>query len=150
MTRTVKSGQTGRAAEREARIAKARQRRLELDKDRAARDARVDQAVADAYLAQDERAASARSVKAADVKIGAAIMRILAEGMPLAQAADLLELTANHAQKLKATAVEAQPASGPVDKREPSTTSAPDPPTLTVAPDPGRTGEADQHERTAR
>jgi hypothetical protein len=40
MGRTAKSAQGDRAGEREARIAKAKQRRLELDKDKEARDAR--------------------------------------------------------------------------------------------------------------
>jgi hypothetical protein len=39
-----------RAGAREAPIAKARQRRLEFDKDKEARGARIDQAVADVYL----------------------------------------------------------------------------------------------------
>ena len=80
MGRTANSAQSGRAGERAARIAKARRRRLELDTDRAARDVRIDEAVADAYLAQEERVAAQERVTATDVKIGTAILRILAEG----------------------------------------------------------------------
>jgi hypothetical protein len=106
MGRTAKSAQGDRAGEREARIAKAKQRRLELDKDKEARDARIDQAVADVYLAQDERDEAAKVIEAADAKMGAAIVRILAEGVPMAQVAELTELSVNQVQKLKAATVE--------------------------------------------
>jgi hypothetical protein len=106
MGRTAKSAQGDRAGEREARIAKAKQRRLELDKDKEARDARIDQAVADVYLAQDERDEAAKVIEAADAKMGKAIVRILAEGVPMAQVADLTELSGNQVQKLKAATVE--------------------------------------------
>jgi hypothetical protein len=106
MGRTAKSAQGVRAGERDARIAKARQRRLELDKDKEARDARIDQAVADVYLAQDERDEAGKVVEAADAKIGAAIARILAERVPMAQVAELTEMSVNQVQKLKAATVE--------------------------------------------
>jgi hypothetical protein len=106
MGRTAKSAQGDRAGEREARIAKAKQRRLELDKGKEARDARIDQAVADVYLAQDERDEAAKVIEAVDTKIGAAIVRILAEGVPMAQVAELTELSVNQVQKLKAATVE--------------------------------------------
>jgi hypothetical protein len=114
MGRTAKSAQGDRAGEREARIAKAKQRRLELDKDKEARDARIDQAVADVYLAQDERDEAAKVIEAADAKMGKAIVRILAEGVPMAQVADLTELSGNQVQKLKAATVEpTETAGGP-------------------------------------
>jgi hypothetical protein len=106
MGRTAKSAQGDRAGERDARIAKAKQRRLELDKDKEARDARIDQAAADVYLAQDERDEAAKVIEAADAKIGAAVVRILAEGVPMAQVAELTELSVNQVQKLKAATVE--------------------------------------------
>src|SRR5664279_79489 len=107
MGRTAHSAQSGRAGERAARIAKARRRRLELDTDRAARDARIDQAVADAYLAQEERVAAQDRVTAADVKIGTAILRILAEGIPMPQVAGLIELSVTQVHRLKVAAVKA-------------------------------------------
>jgi len=114
MGRTAKSAQGDRAGEREARIAKAKQRRLELDKDKEARDARIDQAVADVYLAQDERDEAAKVIEAADAKMGKAIVRILAEGVPMAQVAELTELSVNQVQKLKAATVEqTETAGGP-------------------------------------
>lgn len=107
MGRTANNAQSGRAGERAARIAKARRRRLELDTDRAARDARIDQAVADAYLAQEERVAAQERVTAADVKIGTAILRILAEGIPMPQVAGLVELSVTQVHRLKVAAVTA-------------------------------------------
>src|SRR5664279_4052571 len=107
MGRTAHSAQSGRAGERAARIAKARRRRLELDTDRAGRDARIDQAVADAYLAQEERVAAQERVAAADVKIGTAILRILAEGIPMPLVAGLIELSVTQVHRLKVAAVKA-------------------------------------------
>jgi hypothetical protein len=111
MGRTAKSAQGDRAGEREARIAKAKQRRLELDKE--ARDARIVQTLADVCLAQDERHNAAKVTETADAKTGPAILRILAEGVPMAQVAELTELSVvNHVQKLKAAAVESTEMAG--------------------------------------
>lgn len=113
MGRTAKSAQGDRAGERDARLARARQRRLELDKDKEARDARIDQAVADVYLAQDERDGAVKAIEAADAKMGEAIVRILTEGVPMAQVAELTELSVKQVQKLKAVSVEvAEPTTG--------------------------------------
>jgi DNA-directed RNA polymerase specialized sigma24 family protein len=107
MGRVARDALSGRADERAARLARARQRRLELEKGRAERDARIDQAVADVYLAQEERARALAAVDRADTKIGAAITLVLAEGVPIAQVADLTELRVKQVQKLKAGPVEA-------------------------------------------
>ncbi len=106
MGRAAKSALADRAGERDSRIARARQRRLELDKDKEARDARIDQAVADVYLAQDERDDAVKVIEGAEVKMGEAIVRILAEGVPMAQVAELTELSVNQVQKLKAAPAE--------------------------------------------
>jgi len=125
MGRTANSAQGDRAGEREARIAKATRRRLELDKDKEARGARIDHAVADIYLAQDERDEAAKLIEAADAKMGKAIVRILAEGVPMAQVAELTELSVNQVQKLKAATVESQDsASVLVKARDPFTAGA--------------------------
>jgi hypothetical protein len=99
MGRSAKSAQVGRAGEREARIAKAKHRRLEVDKDKEARDARIDHAVADVYLAQHERYDAAKLIEAAGAKTATAIVRILAEGVPMAQVAELTELSVNQVQE---------------------------------------------------
>jgi hypothetical protein len=50
---------------------------------------------------------AATVIAAADAKIGVAIMRILADGVPMSQVAELTELSVNQVQKLKAATVEA-------------------------------------------
>jgi hypothetical protein len=108
MGRVARDALSGRADERAARLARARQRRLELEKGRAERDARIDEAVADVYLGQEERARALAAVERADTRIGDAITRVLAEGVPIAQVADLTELRVNQVQKLKAGPVKAR------------------------------------------
>ena len=110
MGQTARKAQRARADERDTRLERARRRRLELDKDREARDARVDAAVADVYQAQDEREAAARTIEAVDVKIGEAIVRILTEGVPMARVAELTELSVNQVQRLRAGAAEVKQA----------------------------------------
>jgi hypothetical protein len=101
---TTGKAQRGRVQERAARLARARQRRLELDKDREAREARIDAAVADAYQAQDDRHDAVRAIEVAEQRIGEAINRILGEGVALAQAAELTELSVTQVQRLRAVA----------------------------------------------
>jgi DNA-directed RNA polymerase specialized sigma24 family protein len=118
MGETARRAQRGRADERDARLARARQRRLALDKDREARDARIDAAVADVYQAQDEREAAVRAIDACEVRTGEAIVRILAEGVPMAQVAELTELSINQVQRLKVAAAEAKQQTGPGAARD--------------------------------
>jgi len=140
MGRTAKSAQGDRAGEREARIAKARRRRLELDKGKEARDARIDQAVADVYLAQDERDGLVKVIEAAEAKMGKAIMRILTEGVSIAQVAELTELSVNQVQKLKAATVDAPEA--PAGTAKAAGRTVPDQRAVGVGSDAaGRSGE---------
>jgi hypothetical protein len=104
MGQTASKAQRARASERDARLERARQRRLALDEDRAAREARIDAAVADVYQAQDDRQEAARASELAERRIGEAINRILGEGVPLAQVAELTELSVTQVQRLKAAA----------------------------------------------
>lgn len=104
MGQTAGKAQRVRAQERAARLEQARQRRLELDKDREARDARVDAAVADVYQAHDDRQEATRAIELAEQRIGDAINRILGEGVPLAQVAELTELSVPQVQRLRAAA----------------------------------------------
>jgi Zn-dependent protease with chaperone function len=101
---TAGKAQRVRGAERAARLARARQRRLELDKDREAREARIDAAVADVYQAQEDRQDAAQAIELADQRIGEALNRILGEGVALAQAAELTELSVTQVQRLRAAA----------------------------------------------
>jgi hypothetical protein len=96
--------QRGRAAERAAQLERARHRRLELDKHREAREARIDAAVADVYQAQDDRDEAVQAIELAEQRIGEAINRILGEGVPLARVAELTELSVTQVQRLRAAA----------------------------------------------
>jgi hypothetical protein len=104
MGQTAGKAQRVRAQERAERLERARQRRLELDKDREAREARVDDAVADVYQAQGDKRDAAQAIELADQRIGEALNRILGEGVPLAQAAELTELSVTQVQRLRAAA----------------------------------------------
>ena len=73
MGRIAKSQQQARA--------KARQRRIALDHDRAVRDERVEAAAGEVFLALAERADASGQVRAAEVRVGDALQRILAEGI---------------------------------------------------------------------
>jgi hypothetical protein len=110
---TAGKAQRGRGAERAARVARARQRRLELDKDREVREARIDAAVADVYQAQDDRQDAAQAIELADQRIGEALNRILGEGVALAQAAELTELSMTQLQRLRAAAGAGETRPGP-------------------------------------
>jgi hypothetical protein len=101
MSRTAGKAQQDRTKAREAHLAQARQRRVELDQERQARDERIDEAVADVYAAIGDRSEGQRMVEAADRAAGEALRRILAEGESMARAADLTGLSVNQLQRLK-------------------------------------------------
>jgi hypothetical protein len=82
MGRTPKSGQDERGW---ARVAQAPQRWLELEEDWEARYGRLDVAVADVHSARDTRNEDGKATEQADARIGQAIVRILDEGVPMAQ-----------------------------------------------------------------
>ena len=105
MGHSEKEAQRARVGAAAARVERARRRRLELNKDREAKEARVDAAVADVYQAQEERDAAAVLLGQADLAIGSAIVRILAEGVAIAQVAELTGLTVYQAQRLKGAVV---------------------------------------------
>ena len=105
MGRVASTALKARVQHRDARLAKARQRRLELDNDRASRDARIDQAVADVYLAQDDRAAAAAAIAQAEAKMAEALTRILTERVCLAHAAKLTGMSVHQSQRLKALVI---------------------------------------------
>jgi len=104
MGQTAGKAQRVRAQERAERLERAPRRRLELDKDGEARDTRVDAAVADVYQAQDDKRDAAPVIELAEQRIGEALNRILAEGVPLAQVAELTELSVTQVQRLRAAA----------------------------------------------
>jgi hypothetical protein len=101
------------AQERAERLERARQRRLELDKDREAREARIDAAVADVYQAQDDKRDAAQAIELAEQHIGEALNLILGEGVPLARVAELTELSVTQLQRMRAAAAAGETRPGP-------------------------------------
>src|SRR5665811_1390126 len=77
--RALVMGRTAKL-EQQART-KARQRRIAMDYDRAARDKRVEAAAGEVFLALAERADAWDRVQAAEVRAGDALQRIIAQGV---------------------------------------------------------------------
>ena len=100
MGRIAKSQQQARA--------KARQRRIALDHGRAMRDERVEAAAGEAILALAERADASAQVQAAEVRVGDALRRILAEGIKADGVAQLCDLPVGEVHRLRRAAQTAQ------------------------------------------
>ena len=105
----------GRVAklEQQAR-AKARQRRIAMDYDRATRDKRVEANAAEAILALGARDDAAGQVRAAEVQAGDALQQIIAEGVKVGGVAQLCDLSVGEVQRLRRGAQEAQGSHGNV------------------------------------
>ncbi|WP_165821290.1 hypothetical protein [Nocardioides gansuensis] len=87
---TAAQAQAGRDRAREARLKAVRDRRLQLDPDRLAREKSIDEATVDVELAWEARADAERAVASAEAAAAAAVERLLAERL---SAADVLKLT---------------------------------------------------------
>jgi len=96
MGRIAKSQQLARA--------KARQRRIALDHDRAIRDERVEAAAGEVFLALAERADASAQVQEAEVRVGDALQRILAEGIKADGVAQLCDLPVVEVHRLRRAA----------------------------------------------
>jgi hypothetical protein len=107
MGRIAKSQQLARA--------KARQRRIALDHDRAVRDERVEAAAGEAILALAERVDALAQVQAAEVRVGDALQRILAEGIKADGVAQLCDLPVGEVHRLRRAAQTAQDSHGDAD-----------------------------------
>ncbi len=114
MGRIAKSQQQARA--------KARQRRIALDHDRAMRDDRVEAAAGEAILALAERADASAQVQAAEVRVGDALRRILAEGIKADGVAQLCDLPVGEVHRLRRAAQTVQDShcdAGPAREMQP-------------------------------
>lgn len=83
-----------------AALAKARERRLTLDRDRQARDSRVEQAAARVFLAVEQRDTAERAVHDANLGIGKALLELLAERIALEDIAELCDLDTAEVRRL--------------------------------------------------
>lgn len=79
----------------------ARERRLKLDVDRAARDQRIEDAAAVVFVAQVERGEALAAVAAAETLMAVSVRTLLeAEGLTQAQTAELLDLDTAEVRRL--------------------------------------------------
>lgn len=94
-------------------LAKARQRRVELDRDRAARDSRVEQCAARVFVLLEQQAAAERAKQQANAGIGQALRELLTDGVTVDGAAELCELDLADVRRLLRTAGPAVTPGGP-------------------------------------
>ncbi len=91
----------------------ARERRLKLDEDRAARDQRIEDAAASVFVAQGERDDALAAVAAAETSMAGSVRTLLDdEGLTQAQTADLLGLEAGEVRRLAKVAGDTTAAGG--------------------------------------
>ena len=85
---------------RQAALVRARQKRVELNRDRAARDGRIEAAAAEVFVQQQARADAQQAVAQADVEIGGALRLLLEDGLTVEAAAQLCDLTVTEVRRL--------------------------------------------------
>jgi len=83
-----------------AALVKARERRVALDRDRQARDSRVEQAAARVFLGVQQRDGAQRAVHDANVGIGRALLELLAERIAVEDVAELCDLDTSDVRRL--------------------------------------------------
>ena len=81
-------------------LAKARERRVALDRDRQARDGRVEQAAARVFLGVELREDAERAAYESNVGIGRALLELLAERIALEDVAKLCDLDTSEVRRL--------------------------------------------------
>ena len=84
----------------QAARAKARQRRLDMEHDRAARDTRIEHAAAAVYTALTAKTRAEQDVHTAEGQVGQSLRRLLQEGLTTAQGAQLCDLSTAAVQRL--------------------------------------------------
>lgn len=82
----------GGSTNRQAALARARERRRKLDRERDAQDQRIEEATAGALVALDLRAEAEEAVAAATAELGVAVRKLLEEDVSVERAAALLEI----------------------------------------------------------
>ena len=84
----------------QAARAKARQRRIDMEHDRAARDTRIEQAAAAVFTALAAKEQAEHNVHTAEGQVGQSLRRLLQEGLTTSQAAQLCDLPPTAVQRL--------------------------------------------------
>jgi hypothetical protein len=111
--------------EQQART-KARQRRIAMDHDRATRDTRVEATAAEAILALGAHEDALDRVRAAEIRAGDALQRIIAQGVKVGGVTLLCDLSVGEVQRLRRAAQAAQDSRGNVDPGGPNPVGSPD------------------------
>lgn len=89
----------------------ARERRMKLDEDRAARDERIESAAAAVFVAQGDREAALAAVSGAEAAMAGSVRTLLDdEGLTQTQTAELLGLDTGEVRRLAKVAGDTGPA----------------------------------------
>ncbi len=113
------------ASSKQAALSRARERRVALDRDRAARDNRVEQAAARVFVLREQHAAAAQAMQKTNTEVGKALRELLEEGIGLAGVAELCELDVGQVRRLVRTATSAPAEAASVTQLRPSTPPQP-------------------------
>ena len=85
---------------KQAALVRARQQRIALDRDRDARDLRLEHATAEVLVLLDQRAQAEQQVDAVNAKLGGALRSLLAEGVDARVAAQLVGIEVVEVRRL--------------------------------------------------
>lgn len=107
------------ASQKQAALNKARERRVALDRDRAARDNRVEQAAAKVFVLLEQHAEAERAMQDAHAGVGKALRELLEEGITVDGVAELCELEVGEVRRLSRAATPV-PAGASVTQLRPS------------------------------
>lgn len=111
---------TRNASKQSAALAKARERRRELDRERDDQDRLVEEATAEAMVVLEQRGAAEQALAAATGELGEALRGLLGSGVSAERAAALLELDVAEVRRLtkplasETPSAAAKPAAGAV------------------------------------
>jgi hypothetical protein len=85
---------------KQAALVRARQQRIALDCDRDARDRRLEHATAEVFVLLDQRAEAEKQFDAVNAMLGGALRSVLAEGVDVRVAAQLVCMEAAEVRRL--------------------------------------------------
>lgn len=91
---------TRNVMKKQTALAKARERRRELDRERGEHDLRIEEATAATLVALEVSADAERALEAAQAEVGESLRLILAEDVSVARAAALLDLDVSEVRRL--------------------------------------------------
>ncbi len=112
------------ASQKQAALNKARERRVALDRDRAARDNRVEQAAAKVFVLFEQHAAAEQAMQDAHAGVGKALRELLEEGITVDGVAELCELEVGEVRRLSRSATPAPAETASVTQLRPSATTS--------------------------